>query len=438
MKKYIITALMALSTIAFAQEKTYKLKQIPTSDGGNWGAISFNGQVIFVDNKANVSKNDVFDSKLFILDKNNTDLKLPALEKYDKIGSPFISKDGKEFYFTVSGTVASKSKRSLFKSGTYIYTLQILISVKDANGEWAEPVPFQHNGNNFSTGDPCLSPDGKYLYFVSNREGGKGGTDIYRSKRNSDGSWGEPQNLSEINTTGDERFPRFDTKGNFYFSSTTENAGGLDLFVCTYNGNSFGKPVRMDYPFNSEGDDFAISFIGEDTGYLSSNRSGIDHIYFFEPLKMQIICDTVKVVETAAKQEPEPKVRPDIIFEEMLKSGKIKYVYFDFNKYDIRDSEIPALVDIIIFMRQYPAAVLELPSYSDCRGNDSYNMKLSLKRGEAVKNYLVTFGKIDANRITVKEYGATNPANDCNCSKSGCNDTKFEENRRVEYKVLKY
>ncbi|MDR0755116.1 MAG: OmpA family protein [Prevotellaceae bacterium] len=435
MKKSVIIALMALSTIAFAQEKTYKLKQIPINEDGTWGAISFNGQIIFVDNKANAGKNDVFDSKLFTFGKNNSELSLPAFEKYDKIGSPFISEDGKEFYFTVSGTVASKLKGKLFVSGTDLYTLQILSATRTANGEWTEPVPFQHNGNNFSTGDPCLSSDGTYLYFASNREGGKGGTDIYRSKRNSNGTWDEPQNLNEINTDGDERFPRFDKKGNLYFSSTAGSTGGLDLFVCTFNGNTFEKPVRMSYPFNSEGDDFAISFISEDTGYLSSNRSGIDRIYLFEELKPQIIRDTIKIIETAKQEQ---QIRPDLILEEMIKSGKMKYVYFNFDRYNIRDKEIPALIDIIIFMKQYPSAVLELPSYTDCRGIDSYNMQLSLKRGEAVKNYLVTFGKIDANRIIVKAYGSANPINDCDCSQLKCNDVKFGENRRVEYRVVKY
>jgi outer membrane protein OmpA-like peptidoglycan-associated protein len=190
----------------------------------------------------------------------------------------------------------------------------------------------------------------------------------------------------------------------------------------------------MTYPFNSTGDDFAISFIGEDAGYLSSNRSGIDHIYFFEELKPQIIRDTIRIIETAKKETP----RPDLILEEMLKKGEMKYVYFAFDKYSISNKEISTLMDIIVFMRQYPTVVLELPSYADCRGVDSYNKQLSLKRGEAVKNYLTTFGKIDANRLIVKEYGSANPVNDCDCSKTKCNDVKFGENRRVEYRVLKY
>lgn len=438
MKKLIIIMLMAVSTMVIAQEKDYRISLVPTNKGGTWGAIpAVNGQLIFVDNAANVNKNDMFDSRLLILGKDNKEYSLPSFEKYEKIGSPYISANGDEIFVTVSGPVASLSSKGLFNTGTNVYPLQIFISKKGENNEWAEPESFKHNSNTASSGDPCLSPDGAYLYFASNREGGQGGTDIYRCKRYENNVWGDPENLGDrINTKGDERFPRFDSEGNLYFSSSTGSTGGLDLFVCKHNGNDFGTPVRMNYPFNSDGDDFAISFISNNSGYLSSNRSGSDHIYFFEPEKTQIVHDTIKVVEV--KKEV---IRPDLILEELLKNGKLKYIYFDFNKDNIRQSEISAMIDLLVFMRQYPTVVLELPSYADCRGNDSYNIKLSNRRGESVKSYLVSTGGIPASRIVVRELGATNPViSDCDCSsrQSTCDDEKYQLNRRVEYKVLSY
>ncbi|MDR2651822.1 MAG: OmpA family protein [Prevotellaceae bacterium] len=443
MKKIIlIAALMSFSTIIFSQEKTYTLTQVNTGKSSVWGAIPLvDGQIIFVANEQSADNDNVLNSKLYVLNSQNAVSELPAFAKYQRIGSPFISDDGKEFYFTVSGTSASTSKGGWLHPDLELYPLQILISKIGENGEWAEPVAFQHNGNNFSNGDPCLSPDGQYLYFASNREGSSGGTDIYRSKRNSDGSWDEPQNVRIINSYGDERFPRFDTKGNLYFSSTAGSAGSLDLFVFPLNSDNFTKPERLEYPLNSDGDDFAISFIDEKSGYLSSNRDGEDYIYFFEVEKPKIQYDTVRIIETvqvAVEPEPEP-VRPDLLLEDMLKSGKMKYIYFDFDRYNIRNKEIPALTELLIFMRQYPTVVLELPSYADCRGNDSYNLRLADNRGEAVKNYLVTTGGIDASRITVKGYGSINPVNECgDCTKAGCDEEQFEANRRVEYRVLKY
>ncbi|MDR3287732.1 MAG: OmpA family protein [Prevotellaceae bacterium] len=437
MKKILLLGIITFSTLTFAQEESYKISQVTTDKGGTWGAIpAANGQLIFVDNAANVNKDDIFNSRLYVMERNSKELALPTFAKYEKIGSPYISKDGSEFYFTESGTVSSVLKKGLLSSGTIIHPLQIHISKKGANGEWGEPVPFQHNLATASSGDPCLSPDGEYLYFASDRAGGHGGIDIYRSKRNSDGTWGEPENLGDkINTSGDERFPRFNSKGNLYFSSTTNSTGGLDLFVSTRNGNSFGTPTRLGYPFNSEGDDFAVAFVSDESGYLSSSRTGSDHIYSFEPVKGQIIRDTIKIIEV----KKEELVRPDLIFAEMLKNGSLKYTYFDLNKHNIRQSENSKLIDLIIFLRQYPTVELELPSYADCRGENSYNMQLSKKRGDAVKQYLVSTGGIDASRIVVRDFGATNPVSDCDCKKSKvCNESMYQLNRRVEYKILKY
>ena len=433
MKKLIILTVIAFSTVAMmGQGKDYKFTQVPITKGGTWGAIpSSNGQLIFVDNAPNVSKGDDFKSRLFVLDRNNKETALPNFSQYGRIGSPYISADGKEFFFTVSGTVSSKPVGgSLFSPGTRIYPLQIMISKKGANGEWGAEVAFEHNSDKFSNGDPCLSPDGNYLYFTSDRSGGQGGTDIWRSKRNGSG-WGEPENVGAvINSGGDERFPRFDAKGNFYFSTTKgSTSGGLDLFKSAINGNSFGTPVRLDYPFNGENDDFAISFLNEDSGYLSSNRTGTDRIYFFEPVKAVVIRDTIKIIETKKEELP---TAPQAF-------AKLKFIYFDFDKSVLRYStELRSLLDLVTFMRQYPNAVIELPSYADCRGGNQYNVKLSKKRGEAVKKYLLETGGVETGRVLVTEYGATNSVVNCDCTKHRCNEEQHQANRRVEYKLVKY
>ena len=199
------------------------------------------------------------------------------------------------------------------------------------------------------------------------------------------------------------------------------------------NGDKFDAPKRMDYPFNSEGDDFAMSFLDDDSGYFSSSRTGSDHIYHFEAIKPRVIVDTIRIIETAKET-----VNPDLIFAELLKSGKLKYIYFDFDKYNIRQKEITSLIDLIVFMRQYPTVVLELPSYADCRGDNAYNLTLSNKRGEAVKNYLISTGGIEGNRMVIKNMGSTNFVNDCDCTKYSCAESQYELNRRVEYRVLRY
>ena len=428
MKKLIILAFMAFSVLAMGQEvKNYNLTQVQTNKGGTWGAIpSSNGQLIFVDNAANVSKGDDFKSRLFVLDRNNKETALPNFSEFDRIGSPFISADGNELFFTISGTVSYTKGGGIFSSGTKVYPLQIMMSKKEANGNWGVAEPFVHNGNTFSTGDPCLSPDGAYLYFSSDRDGGQGGTDIWRSKRNGS-NWDAPENIGgTINSTGDDRFPRFDTNGNLYFSSTRgSETGVLDLFKCT----GLNSPVRMDYPFNAEGDDFAIAFVTDETGYLSSSRTGADRIYYFEPVKPVVVRDTIKIIETKPIE-----IDPRIDF------AKLKPIYFDFDKSVLRfNTEMSKLLDLVVFMRQYPTTVINMPSHADCRGNDPYNMRLSQRRGEAVKKYLVETGGIDADRIQVTERGANNPVTDCDCNaKTRCKESEFQANRRVEYELVKY
>jgi outer membrane protein OmpA-like peptidoglycan-associated protein len=452
---------MAISTIAFTQEKNYKITKISTQNDNVWGAIpTVNGGIIFIETTVNTT-NNTYSSRLVIKDKNNKESTLSNFEQYQKIGSPYISADGKEFYFVVSGTAHSIAGKNILKSSTTYYPLQLMVMTNKGK-EWTNPVEFQYNSNKYSNSDPCLSPDGIYLYFASDRQGGYGGTDIYRCKRNADGSWGEPENLgNNINTKNGERFPRIDDKGNLYFSSTANTNGNLDLFVCEPDGNHFKSPVRMDKPFNSDGDDFAISFIDENSGYISSNRDGVDNIYLFEslitkkpePVKIsepiKKVTDTIKVVEkikiidtvkpiekikTADANKTVETVTPDMALSDLLKKEKLQYINFDFDKWRITEKHIPALKDLINFMKQYPTVIMEVAGYTDCIGRNDYNLKLSHRRAISVRDYLVANG-IDSNRIVVKEFGSANPLVDCEKTTT---EVARETNRRVEYKVLKY
>ncbi|MDR1552138.1 MAG: OmpA family protein [Prevotellaceae bacterium] len=447
MKKIIFIVLMAISTMAFTQENIHNLTKILTQNSNVWGAIpTVNGEIIFVENKINTT-NGIYISRLVIKKKDNKESTLSNFEQYQNIGSPFISIDGKEFYFVVSGTVRSIAVKNIFKSSTTYYPLQLMVMTNTGN-EWTNPVEFQYNSNKYSNSDPCLSQDGTYLYFVSDMQGGYGNSDIYRCKRNTDGSWGKPENLgSNINTKGNERFPRIDNKGNLYFSSNMN--GNLDLFVCSPDGNDFKSPVKMDKPFNSDGDDFAISFIDENSGYISSNRDGVDHIYLFEPLitkktepvrkndTITKVADTIKTIEKIKPTDTDKAVEivaPDIALSDLLKKGKLQYINFDFDKWRIAEKHIPALKDLIHFMQQYPTVIMEVAGYTDCIGKNEYNLKLSHNRAVSVRDYLVANG-IDSNRVVAKEFGSTNPLIDCEKSTT---EAAHGTNRRVEYKILKY
>jgi outer membrane protein OmpA-like peptidoglycan-associated protein len=154
---------------------------------------------------------------------------------------------------------------------------------------WSEPVPLYFNDDHFSNGQATLSPDGQVMYFTSDRPGGFGGTDIYKSVKGKDGKWGAPENLGDkINTEGNEMFPYYDAKGGYLFFSSNglPGLGGLDIFVSKVKRDgSFTKPINMGAPINSNKDDFSFVYKQDGSGFLSSNRSGgkgDDDIYSFK------------------------------------------------------------------------------------------------------------------------------------------------------------
>ena len=180
----------------------------------------------------------------------------------------------------VQGAKVTESKEGINK-------LKLFYAEKSANGQWNTPVELWFNSDEYSTGHPTVSKDGNRLYFASDREGGHGETDIYRSIWYSD-VWGEPENLGNIiNTEGSEMFPFVDENEVLYYASSGhEGLGGLDIFKVDLNRIE-AKPENMGYPMNSPYDDFGL--IAKDhgthqSGYFSSNRIGglgLDDIYAF-------------------------------------------------------------------------------------------------------------------------------------------------------------
>ena len=155
-------------------------------------------------------------------------------------------------------------------------------------GEWTVTKSLSINSNDFSTGHPFVSPDGRRLYFTSDRPGGLGGTDIWYSEIHARGGIGYPKNAGPVvNTEGNEMFPFINEEGNLIFSSDGHvGFGMLDIFSTVVNEHGdFTDVINLGTPINSSKDDFAYY---ADThginGYISSNRDsgeGSDDIYKF-------------------------------------------------------------------------------------------------------------------------------------------------------------
>ncbi len=194
--------------------------------------------------------------------------------------------------FTRSGTDSGKNDT---------YNMQLYYSESNDGSKWKKPkiFPFCKKDHNYM--HPALSADGATLYFVSDKPGGEGGTDIYKSRRTEKG-WSTPLNLgTKVNTSFNEGFPFISSDDKLYFCSKGHPGyGGFDIFLAEQDDKGlWSKPRNIGSPVNSSFDD--ISFHLNDTytkGVFSSSRSGNDdNIYTFEILPSTIVNTTIEESE---------------------------------------------------------------------------------------------------------------------------------------------
>ena len=303
-------------------------------------------------------------------------------------GAAFISADGKKLYLTGCGWSRDSS-------------CDIYVS-EWKDGRWAIPQPLSENINTRSwESQPCVSSDGKELYFVSRRSGQ---ADIFCSKRNIDGTWGEPQNLGDpINTKGTEMAPFLHPDGRtLYFSSDTHiGMGGFDLFMSRRGEDGqWQKPVNLGFPINTNGDEINF-FVAADgkTAFLSSQREGGQggyDIYTFE-LPEDIRSDSADYLATVDVVELAPG---DAVV--------LQNIQFEYNSSALTTDSESGIQILTSFLKRNPNLKVELAGHTDNVGSESYNLKLSSERAESVRKALIING-IDETRLTAKGYGASKP-----------------------------
>jgi outer membrane protein OmpA-like peptidoglycan-associated protein len=154
-----------------------------------------------------------------------------------------------------------------------MYSSGNIYESKFAGNKWSKCKKLNKNINSsYSENFASYSPDGKTLYFTSNRPGGQGGYDIYKSNMGTDGEWSEAINLgSVINTEFDEATPSVSPDGNYLFFSSKGHysMGGFDIFRSKIVKDKFQYPRNMGYPLNSPGDNLDWVSVGDGlTGYI--------------------------------------------------------------------------------------------------------------------------------------------------------------------------
>lgn len=323
-------------------------------------------------------------------------------------GAAFISADGRKLYLTGCGWSRDSS-------------CDIYVS-EAKDGQWEMPKRLGSVNTSSWESQPCVSGDGRELYFVSRRSGN---ADIYCARRNADGSWDVPQNVgAPINTIGTEMAPFLHPDGRtLYFSSDKHiGMGGFDLFMSRRGEDGkWQEPVNLGFPINTEGDEINF-FVAADgmTAFISSQRDrgkgGYD-IYTFE-LPEEIRSDTANYLATVDVMELAPG---DAVI--------LQNIQFEYNSSALTADSQSGITMLVGFLRDNPELKVELAGHTDNVGSDSYNLKLSNERAETVRNALIDQG-IDAKRLTARGYGTSQPI--------APNDTEEHRalNRRTEMIII--
>lgn len=384
-----------------------------------------------------------------------------------ELGVCCFTEDGKTMYFTYSCPINGQDL------GAKIYTSS------RASGEWAEPQEVKlFKDSSITVGHPSICATGDTLYFVSDAPGGFGGKDIWMAEL--DGSeWVNPQNLGpRINTSADEMYPCIHPDGSLFFASNGHPGyGGLDIFKGvrdTVAERVDTIPINwlvfnMGTPFNSNGDDFGITFVGNtQNGMFSSNRAqlkkGYDEIYAFElpemvfavegnvvdhnnePItdaQLRIVGNDGTNSKVAVRRDGTYKVKLNrdvkyailasargylndkatlttydlkdsktynqpFVLAPISKPVKMDNIFYEFGKWTLTKQSETELNRLVKLLNDNPNITIELAAHTDCVGDSVSNKTLSVKRAESVVNYLIKSG-IEKERLTPMGYGEEKP-----------------------------
>lgn len=195
-------------------------------------------------------------------------------EKGKNTGPVTISRNGETMIITRNSYEASKRNT---------FNLQ-LFELKRKGDTWSRGIPLSFCKIDRNYMHPTLSFTGDTLYFVSDKAGGQGGTDIFMTYRTPKG-WKSPINLGDkVNTSGHEAFPFIHSDGTLYFSSKGHSGfGGFDIFKATLVDGVYSKVTNLGTPINSPKDDtgFILSLNKKEGYFASARKAGNDDIYHF-------------------------------------------------------------------------------------------------------------------------------------------------------------
>jgi len=406
-------------------------------------------------------------------------------------GAQTILVDGQIMYFTACNRADGKGRCDIYKS-------------ENQNNEWTEPINIGSPVNTAAwEAQPSISPDGKTLYFISNREGGIGQKDIWMSNLREDNTWSKPVNLGDkINSAGQEQSPFIhpDNKTLYFASDGLTGMGGFDLFKTTRNEDgTWSEPQNLGYPINTTFDEIGLIVNAKgDRAFFSSDRlsnKGRDIFEFelyeevrpnpvsyikgkvfdsdnkkrlkasFELISLEDNKLIMKAESNASTGEflvciptdsdyalnvskegylfysdnfelkglhkiTDPYLK-DIALNPIKTGEKIilRNIFYATDSYQLEEKSKVELSKLLEFLNNNPDLVIEISGHTDNVGTPEYNLQLSENRAKSVYNYLIE-NQIEENRLKYKGYGENEPIS-TNKTEEG-----RAENRRTEIKIL--
>jgi outer membrane protein OmpA-like peptidoglycan-associated protein len=353
---------------------------------------------------------------------------------------PAFDANGKTLYFV----------RGVPASGAVVQNSDIFFSTIDDQGNWSVPKSVGRNINTDGNEEGVfIHPDGQTLYFSSDGHPGMGGYDIFLSRRQPDGSWGQPVNLGyPINTSKNETGFIVNASGTkAYFSSNRDGGfGGLDIYsfeldpslrplpVTYFKGVVYDaettKPIAARFELiniatgttviSSSSDpvtgDFILSLPTDQTYALNVNKE--NYLFYSDRFELKGQFSALKPFEKDIPLQPIRKGETVVL----------KNIFFDHDKFTLKPESMIELNRLADLLKKNPQIRIEIGGHTDNTGTRKYNETLSENRAKAVIDYLVTQG-IQASRLSSRGYADTQPIADNNSEEGKA------LNRRTEFKI---
>ncbi len=350
---------------------------------------------------------------------------------------PFLSSDGKTLYFT--------SRRQGGIGGSDIW-----MSEKQADGNWGMPVNL---GNNINTSGnemaPYIHADTKTLYFSSDTHAGLGGYDLFMSKKDENGEWSKAKNLgSPVNTKENELniFISMDASKAWISSDREGGKGGFDIYeletvasiqpepVVYVKGRVVDQITRKPLQAlveltNIDKQEIVVSATSDpiNGSFFIPLYPGVNYAFHINKKGYLFYSEHMNLTDTLSYRP----INKTFELTPLQKGNSfvLHNIFFDFDKYTLKPSSYTELELLANMLKNNSEIHIRINGHTDNVGSDDYNRQLSENRARAVYNYLMQEG-IDADRLTYKSYGATKPVSS--------NDTPEGRaaNRRTEIEIL--